>query len=178
MEFEKEIALLRERLERETNRRIELEDECDLLATENERLRGILHLHGLSEKPQPLHVDPSREIDGLLMTGDSGYAKREILKKVEAAGNGNVLSVGLLGNDDNFSICTGGVDKQLRFYDIAIDSDLDYSIAETHRVPVSAPILSIDSTKCGNLIACSLMDGSVVITVSNPININDQIFHR
>jgi hypothetical protein len=172
--FEDEIAALRSELEEERRIRLQLEEELDLLALDNERLREEVETlrrsssHANSAAGKPVDSSGSLAIlaqtvddidwKDILAEGDKLYPNSISLKIDNACGGMNAVASCFcnIGSDNSLSaVACGGVDKILRVYDRADSSKALIS------VPLSAPILSLDA--CGQHLACSLMDGGCVV---------------
>ena len=161
------ITDLKKKLQKLEEKNMNLEEECDLLAMENERLRELCQKHNIN----PDHTGDSTKASGvfnlvnidegeefLLNEGGDGLFANSIGRELkEACGAGNVLCVDYLrlssGASDaaeDYILC-GGVDKTLRLYSLITNEVL-------YHLELAAPILAIDSI--GALVACSMMDGS------------------
>jgi hypothetical protein len=174
------------KFEQEQLKRRQVEEECDLLATENMRLLGELHQY------QKLHVPRqassgckeanaggddadggssslSKEADcavdwtTLLQEGDSLYANEEILRITNPCGGRLVTCMQFLpgtvnGLEDCFAI--GGADNSLLVYTLGGEVVWKHSF--------TSPLLALDSASHADAgLACSFMDGGVAIVVSS-----------
>jgi WD40 repeat protein len=171
--MEEEILKLKNELENEKMHRLQLEDELDLLAVDNDRLRKLLASNGGVGSNNGATAFRSRDSGGGLIgnfsststTVDPNYEWRELLvdgnnicadtlhTRIEnACGGMNALCVDFCTCEGNDVIACGGVDKVLRIHSISTEGS-----ALLQSYSLSAPILAIDSY--GSLVGCSLMDG-------------------
>lgn len=167
------IADLKKQLEAMTTKSESLEEECDLLAMENERLRTLCQQNdinpdfsiGNEKKTAVSNIEEEEEEDFLVNAGGDDMYACSIGREIQnACGAGNALCVDYLhlsssssssdtdteGGCGEYVLC-GGVDKTLRLYALSSGTLL-------YQHELSAPILAIDSV--GALVACSMMDGS------------------
>lgn len=155
-----DVAALQQALKEEIAKRIQLEDECDLLAVENVRLNEEVaqlksKLHGSIQHIVPLAGESDRVSTAVVWTSDGGdedYPNTETMCIMNACNGKNVLSVSFCynGDDEIEKIAAGGADNSLNIYDLTGSKISTYVL--------SAPVLSIDSY--GEYLACSLMDGA------------------
>jgi WD40 repeat protein len=177
------VVTLKNELNEERRKRLELEGELDILALDNERLRGELQkmraiaLSSPSSAVSPVAGEIVNSSDNanltpvlgevndsdwqqLLTEGDKLYAKSLKTRIENACGGFNAIATCFCNVDasdpGSFSyIACGGVDKTLRIYENGEATKALISI------PCTAPILAMDA--CGHYLACSLMDGSHVV---------------
>ena len=174
------IADLKKQLEKMTAKQDSLEEECDVLAMENERLRTLCQQNGInpdftidSGKTKDTGIVTNIEEDEEFLVnagGDDKYACSIGREIQNACGAGNALCVEYLhltsstdadttteGGCGEYVLC-GGVDMTLRLYALSTGTLL-------YQHELAAPILAIDSVDA--LVACSMMDGShaVVSTI-------------
>lgn len=168
--MELEIEQLRLELEKEKTLRIELEEECDTLAMANVRLQNELSVFrkaGVSScsgaNAAGFHVAETTNEDGggggvLGFDGDGRFANKARCTIDNACGSMNVLSVafcnGSSGADAAEVVACGGTDNCVSFYSAETG-------AQIAKYPLTAPVLMLDAFEC--LLACSMMDGSMVI---------------
>jgi hypothetical protein len=177
-----DIETLRAAYEREHELRLQLEDDCDLLALENERLRGELAalLDGkemiddtISAATSAAAAASSKDAEGYALVrrdqapmvdtfvdGDGCFAKSLRLQVADACGGRNAICTTFShfaeSQGTDILIC-GGVDNCLSGYD-GEDGQKLFSY------PLSSPVLALDSF--GHMVACSMMDGGHAV-VSN-----------
>ena len=139
------------------------------MALENERLRELLREHGIDPMSrgkkcqQTVAVEESASThEVILFEGDGKYSNAPTAVLRDACGSMNALCVSYCQVNGTNAVVCGGVDKMLRIYDISDPSNH----REMGRYALSAPILSVSS--CGHLVACSLMDGGVVLVGGGP----------
>ena len=151
-----EIEILSAELESEKHQRIKLEEECDLLAMDNMRLREELQRMKISH-PDPKKSDQHGLILNVFTDGDGLYANYSTNHIYQATSDKNVLSVGIITSDEGSNadiIVCGGVDNQLTLYDYQ-------SCVKIGFVETLGPVLFIDIFQ--SYIAASMMDGSHII---------------
>ena len=150
---------LREALRIERTKRLELEQDCDLLSLENVRLNSELaklqeNLKGftLDQSGKPVASVRDEEYESLLVEGDGKFATQQQTMISSACGGKNVTCAVFLFHDSGSThVVCGGADNSLRVY--------NHQTGEQRwLMMLSAPVLSMDA--CGVLIACSCMDGS------------------
>lgn len=175
--MEEELARLRLEVEEERARRVELEDENDLLAMANVQLQNELAVFrkaggGGSAGMSAAGFRASATVAGddevgsgndggvplLGFDGDGRFANQAKCVIDNACGSMNVLSVsfcnGCSSADAAEVVACGGTDNCVSVYDIETG-------AQISKFPLTAPVLMIDSFGC--LLACSMMDGGVAI---------------
>ena len=172
---EEEITWLREQLCKEREAKIKLDEELDLLAFDNDRLKGLVASAGIGQPAKPVGVATSATViaatadDGLeelLQEGDGRFADAVVTRIDNACGGMNALCVAFCPHPTaatgSWALACGGVDKVLRVYSVPwlilpcpSSSDAPQLLL-SHAF--SAPILALDV--CGSLVACGLMDGS------------------
>jgi hypothetical protein len=181
-ERDEEIATLRVDVLRERCRRQELEEECDLLASEVQRLnRELAALKAVGQQKTTTTANvsknstsdsgnainhsnasnPASAVGGitddywqeLLDEGDGRYCAKQQLQVDRASGGKNCISTG-------FVVFGGGVPDGI--VSGGADNELHlFSAADGSELwhhNMSAPVLSIDTNQ--TLVACSCMDGS------------------
>lgn len=160
---------LRKQLEAAEQRAGALEEECDLLAEDNERLRSLCRARGVDPdsvaaagKQQEVEEAQEEDVEEFLVDagGDGRFARLPGRDIANACGTGNALCVDFIQFPEdegeerfNYIVC-GGVDKTVRIYSLESREVLFHH-------EFSAPILAIDSA--GALVACSMMDGSYAV---------------
>mmetsp|Transcript_6124 Transcript_6124/g.9241 ORF Transcript_6124/g.9241 Transcript_6124/m.9241 type:complete len:427 (-) Transcript_6124:31-1311(-) len=157
--FEDRITELEEALKKEKKRYTDLEDEADLLACENERLRQLLTANGIDPSGAPSTVvienkaaAPVSEV--IIPEGDGRYASVNHLR-IDNASNGlNVLCSAYCNLGGGEVVACGGVDKSLRVYDAVTGLPV-------FQHEFSAPLLAMAVN--GTLVACSMMDGGLAV---------------
>ena len=169
-ELQRQIEQLKAQLEAERIAREKLEEECDLLAEDNVRLRSLAQ----SAPPAPSssavtastsasdipvgsmsgHDSIPVELD-VFSEGDGDYAYQIKKSIANASGGKNVLSTAIFVSNPQLDygdlVFCGGVDATLRAYDAATGVEL-------FKEPQTAPVLSIDCSTTH--VACGNMDGS------------------
>lgn len=161
------VENLRFLYEQEKKLNAKLEEECDLLAEENCRLREeIAQLRAmLPQSSESDHRPVSIAVEGessplpiARMEGDRLYANKASRQIFHACGDKNVLSVSFMSEPQASSnrdiVVCGGVDGKLSLYD-------SESLALLQQFTVGAPVLMISIRDL--YIAASMMDGSVAI---------------
>ena len=133
-----EIVYLRAQLANERAARIKLDDELDLLAWDNDRLRGLVTALPKTTPPVPVKpaaaalatdnvvVDVVEEVpDEFLVEGNGKYANKVVTRINNACGGMNALCVAFCplptSNNDahvegSWAMACGGVDKVFRVY--------------------------------------------------------------
>ncbi len=156
---EAEFAALKIAFENEKKARVGLEEECDLLAFDNDRLNGelaklkaIIESNNWSDKKVTNTSLDGLDVD-IFVDGDNKYANTLNRKILDANGGKNVLSTCFLIDGDVDILLSGGVDGVLNGYGIDGIKLFSYVFA--------APVLAIDVH--GLTIACSLMDGGLAV---------------
>ena len=181
-----QIQALTSQLEAEKRKNEQLEDECDLLAMDNDRLRTEvqeLHrripVHDTSLPAMASAGDDDKSASSsntialdVFIVGDGQYANR-LRKHIQNASSGkNVLSTSIYHSVSNDKIpdvvFCGGVDAYLRGYDVSTG-------IEIYGEKTSAPVLCIDSHD--PYVACGMMDGSMMVMMvvdeeTHPVQIN------
>eukprot|EP01041_Mallomonas_annulata_P004261 gene4261-8482_t len=164
------VSQLREELEREKLSRTKLEEECDLLSIENERLNKVIiasngNLSSQSQQqptPSQMLNSVSDSESDILRNGDGMYANI-ILSRIENVCSGlNATCTAFCEIDTDTTIAiVGGTDKFVRAYNLETKNEI-------FGLSFSAPVLAINTFK--NFIACSMMDGShSIINSNNPV---------
>ena len=164
------IAELESKLSKAMLRIEELEEECDLLAFENDRLRTKLQtMEGSSAVAESAIVDKDRlsptglkndavivNWDELLREGNNRFARTLKIRIENACGGSNVVCAAIVHCIDDTAdiIVCGGADKTLRCFTL-------HNSTQISCFNLSAPPLSIDVFN--QFFASSLMDGSLVI---------------
>jgi len=156
------IERLNERLQHEVERRVQLEEECDLLAAANNEL--IERLHALTTT-DPVRSATNFNVESIFELKLPGYSTdrpfvNSILHKIENASAGsNLVSVGLCDfpittNLKIKTLLVGGSNKCLTGY----SSDTFENLFSYN---FSAPVICMDTLE--NIIALGLMDGRVIV---------------
>ena len=163
-ELQAEIERLKLELNEEKKRRLQLEEECDLLATYNEKLASDLEMKNKSINSTGEANGSTATIDGCLedvFLVESGVDLSQITNFISqqianACEGHNVVSVGILssqGSDDAI-ILAGGANNRVYAYNMKTSSQI-------LRKDLSAPPLGIEVFD--NFIAISGMDGSMTV---------------
>ena len=135
-----EIVYLREQLATERAARIALDDELDLLAWDNDRLRNLVGTVPKTLPPVPVKpaatlvstdsivVDVVEEVpDAFLVEGNGKYANKVVTRINNACGGMNALCVAFCPLptttdkahvEGSWAIACGGVDKVFRVYSV------------------------------------------------------------
>ncbi len=172
----------------EKDRKIALDEECDLLAWEIERLKGEVHrleqsnikTHVSSAASAAAAAGPASAVTAaeiFFREGDGKYPSTLAKTFSDACGGKNVIATAFCdtsklpsvpGLDSYDLLLCGGVDAMLYGYIYQSNGSHDSAAGTGDRtlfqIAMNSPILSIDT--CGPLVACSAMDGSHMI-VSN-----------
>eukprot|EP01033_Poteriospumella_lacustris_P002579 gene2579-1875_t len=159
-----ELERLRQELAEERQRRVALEEECDLLAEDNARLRSEIEKSRFNTRP-PIPPDQSASavaaVAGdveVFVEGSGNYARVVRHTVVHASDGKNVLSTAVFQSQspENMSDVgfVGGVDAHLRGFALSSGAELF-----VHKLP--GPVLFIDC--CPPWIACGTMDGTLMI---------------
>jgi WD40 repeat protein len=179
-ELQREIERLKAQLEAERQAREKLEEECDLLAEDNERLRSIAPttappvptttvasavaapVGGMSGESTSSTSAPELDV---FVEGESDYAYH-LLKSIPNASSGkNVLSTSIFVSNPSLDfgdlVLCGGVDATLRAYDLMTG-------VERFKETQTAPVLSIDCSLTH--VACGNMDGSALVMVMQSLS--------
>ena len=185
--LEEEVTWLREQLMKEREARLKLDEELDLLAFDNERLKGLLATSGTRPAVAPtissgdnVAVDNGGLAD-LLQEGDGRFADTVVTRIDNACGGMNALCVAFCPHPTaatgSWAVACGGVDKVLRVYSVpwlTLPTSPSSSSSEAPRLllshPLTAPVLALDV--CGSLVACGLMDGGHAVVR----NLDDAFF--
>ena len=160
-------------LESERAKRLQLEEECDLLALENVRLReensqlkqqlGIqIRLNTLTESVENITISNSNNSNhngDFLEEGDDQYPNR-IYKTISNACNGKNCIAVTYCCDGKYLLCAGG-DNSVSLYNTT--SETSTSAVWIHKL--SAPATSLQSFS--SYVACSLFDGSLTLVSVN-----------
>jgi WD40 repeat protein len=156
-----EIESLKVALNREQKARLRLEEECDLLAEDNERLRALVpHSTSTNAAAPPLPplstttTSTAATVDLDFFTEDrDSYCAKSLFKSIANANGGkNVLSTAFLPAQN--LVFSGGVDASLRGYDL--------STGEEHVCQsVTAPVLTMACSD--SRVAAGMMDGSLAV---------------
>lgn len=164
-ELKLEIERLTEALKQEKEHRFKLEEECDILALDNDRLRALLTEANIpltaqeaskASKNQQVFSSP----DDLEIFIDNGDQFIHHQKKVfaNAAGGKNIISTTFFDSSKHSeltdAVFCGGVDNTLRGYD-------PLTGIEIFNKRVSAPVLLIEASP--PYLAAGMMDGSLLI---------------
>lgn len=174
-----EVAELRATIARLIAEKERLEEELDLLAEDNERLREQLskYQREIPNKPEvteneitngeslppPPSVPDHQPLDVFIDSGEENYVKHPIKQILNAAGGKNVICTAFLsmpssedGEKGGDLLLSGGVDGCLRGFDPLTGVELISS-----RLP--SPLLCIAVS--GSLIAGGGMDGSLLLVL-------------
>ncbi len=158
--LEEEITALRAALAHEKEERQKLDEECDLLAFDNDRLKDELarykaltpsssSSHRNNTKKNDITALGGDEVLEFFVEGDGKYANSLKMKILDTNGGKNVLCAAFMVDGDMDILLSGGVDGALNGFDSSGVRLFSYIL--------SAPVLAIDVN--GLTIACSLMDG-------------------
>lgn len=154
--------------ERERLKRLQLEEECDLLSWDNVRLREEneelkkqiantsipSQTRNITEGLESITLSEDPKLHDFLEDGDNMFPNK-VLKSIKNACNGkNVIAIAYCC-DGKYILCAGA-DNSIHLYSA---SDLDNP--ESWSRSLSAPATSIQSF--GALTACTLFDGSLVL---------------
>lgn len=148
--------------------KLKLEEECDLLAFDNDRLNGeVTRLKAtvesykaanLSLNNLSLNDTETTEGIGIFVEGDNKFANSLKLKILDANSGKNVICTTFLVDGEDDILLTGGVDGALNGFNSSGVRLFSYKL--------TAPVLAIDVH--GLVIACSLMDGGhAVVRIYN-----------
>ncbi|RYY81647.1 hypothetical protein EON63_14975 [archaeon] len=140
---------------------VQLEEENDLLALENDLLRTKVNTpqpaNELKEDSNNIETPPQESLE-VLEAGNNDYAKRAIHTIANAGGGKNMICVTyfLSPNPEELPdmIICGGVDGVIAGYDLQMGVKM-FSVRAT------APLLCM--TSAGPYVACGTMDGSLVV---------------
>lgn len=167
--LENEVLDLKEQLIQERRTRISLEEQLDLLAIENERLRGELLLNMSKNENQEyneINIPTKKEdandfLENLLKEGDGLFPQSIAMQYSNACQGTNVTCVTYCNlSYDSEIIVAGGANKTLYGYSME-------NFTTIFTFTFSAPIIAV--TSHGSVIACSMMDGShAVLDVNDP----------
>jgi WD40 repeat protein len=155
----------------------ELEEECDLLAFDNHRLRQEnVKLMALCPPPVPtVEIDVSH----LLEEGDGKYVNNVQYTIDNACSGANVICVTFCSqtSDSSKLICCGGANNLINFFKIPINID-DGLHQKIFTYTTSGPILTMDSNRLYPLVCVGSMDGKLYVIDSTQLS-NDfiQIFN-
>ena len=181
------IADLKKQLGRVSEQLSRAEDECDLLAEDNHRLRELCQRSGIDPNslphsltpaatPLPTHTVPHSggahmEDDECFLVdagGDEGYASTLGRVLSDACGTGNALCVAYLllpdDSEESEEVAVEVAVGQREEFVLCggVDKTLRLYALHTgevlYELELAAPILAIDCL--GALVACSMMDGS------------------
>jgi len=180
-ELLQEIERLKAELAAEREKNAALEEECDLLAMENERLRNGPNKNtgrsrnypppppsessASSASPSAVSFEPTYSTE-VMIDSNQPYPNTVKRKIANASDGKNVISTTFfydaeMGYNLVFS---GGVDSTIRGYDVSTGVQL-YS----HRV--QAPVLVLAA--CPPYLAAGMMDGSLVVIKFAPLDNNN-----
>lgn len=174
---QEEIERLRLALEKANARIEQLEEECDLLAEDNARLRQ--EMDDLRFNPRPTEAVINRKIEEQLesstssrvdvadvdvfVEGDGKFAQQANLTISDASSGKNVLCTSIFTTQDPDTmgdvVFCGGVDGYLRGYNMK-------SGVEVYVHRLTGPVLSIACHP--PFLACSVMDGTHIIAHIDP----------
>lgn len=151
--------------ERERAKRLQLEEECDLLALDNVRLREEneqlkkqltiqLRLNTLTEGVENITIANNSSLGDFVEDGDDLYPNR-VLRTISNACDGkNVIAVTYCCGG-KYVLCAGG-DNSVHLYNA---SNVEAPVVWTQKL--SAPATCLEPF--GSLVVCSLFDGSLVL---------------
>jgi hypothetical protein len=168
-----DIDQVRQQLQDERARRIQLEEECDLLSIEVVRLNAELQEYkdAYPHGPGGVAIDPTgiSDVDGskdrrssiknedswmeLLEDGDGKYCNKLLLSVKDACGGKNCICAGFVVFGSSFpdAVVSGGADNTIRLFS-SVDG------GELWTFTASAPVLCIDCQGCNVVASC--MDGA------------------
>ena len=188
-----EIVYLRAQLAEERAARIKLDDELDILAWENDRLRNLV---AALPKTPPVAIKPATSVDTdsnnddvevpdqLLVEGNGKYANKVVSRIDNACGGMNALCVAfcpLPASNDHapkeraWAMACGGVDKVFRVYSVpwllgsVVTSDSSSTVNENddnhNQLMLSCPLSApiLAMAVYGPLVACAMMDGGLAV---------------
>lgn len=158
------------KFDREHTKRLQLEEECDLLALENVRLReensllkhqlGIqVRLNTLTETIETINITSSSAIinNDFLEEGDDLHPNHAFKTINNACHGKNCIAVTYCC-DGKYVLCAGG-DNSLHLYSTG---ETESVVMWTYKL--SAPATSLQSY--GSYVACALFDGSLTMVSS------------
>lgn len=146
--------------------RLQLENDCDLLALENlrlsEELKKLQRLNSMSQPSHEKHLSASDAalVDQVLVEEDGDGLFANVVESIvcKACDGKNVLSVAF-SNDD---LVCGGTDNSVSIY--SWNGNIYFCKS---KVSLSAPVLALsicnDSNNGMQLIAAAAMDGSMTL---------------
>jgi hypothetical protein len=156
----KEVTELRELLRKEKAYRIEIEEERNVLLSENERLLEDLKRANSISKNHLAQESVISDISAtVILPGDDSYVSSEQLRVCNASSGKNVLSVAfatlpLKGTNSITVLIVGGADNRISCYN-SVTGGLLFSLSQT------APVLFLDVWETS--IAAGMMDGSMSV---------------
>jgi len=187
-----EIVYLREQLATERAARIALDDELDLLAWDNDRLRNLV---GALPKTLPpvsvksaatsvstdsIVVDVVEEVpDAFLVEGNGKYANKVVTRINNACGGMNALCVAFCPLpmttdhthvEGSWAMACGGVDKVFRVYSVpwllaTPNHSSTVNNDNQNQLMLSCPLSApiLAMAVYGPLVACAMMDGGLAV---------------
>lgn len=165
---ESEIAALKQRVR-------ELEEDCDLLAFDNHRLRQENErLMALCPPPVPSD-DAAIDASNLLEEGDGTHAN-SLEYTIESACDGaNVIAATFYNQADtrNSHVCCGGANNMINFFRIPVDSSDTQQ--KLFSYTTTGPILVIDSNRLYSLVSVGSMDGKLYVIDTSQFDKTDTI---
>ena len=158
---------LRADLSKERELRLKLEDDCDLLALENIRLRGELETLRASIKTNNPELNLENDVElvksnnelanndnDFLIEGDGLYPDTVVKTITNACNSKNITTLAFCYNF-SYIIC-GGADNSIHVYSISGD----YHWTDLFSSPATR-MASFD-----NYTACSLLDGTTLLVIN------------
>lgn len=177
-----ELLLKDKQIENEIKKRKELDEECDLLAFENDRLKRELEkaLLQVSEFKSAITLkdnndkisndDNIEDCSDILIEGNGNYATKEISRLNDVCNGANALCSIFTSNDG--IIACGGADRAITFCSIEKPTSSS-SIKKLFSINLSSPILTMDQHN--SIVVAGMMDGKhIIIDLNNEINKRDE----
>jgi hypothetical protein len=177
--LQEEVLQLRTKLKKVTVEKDRLEEECDLLAEANVRLREELAKYAVQHeaeqepvledsnlKEDNSHAIVEDELDVFIEGGDD-YANRQQKQITNATSGKNVICTAFFYTEEIGQVVfCGGVDATIHGYDPLTGLEL-------YNFKATAPILSLDCFDC--CLAAGMMDGSLLLAYITSIDNNPRI---
>jgi WD40 repeat protein len=173
-----ELLLKDKQIENEIKKRKELDEECDLLAFENDRLKGELAKALLQVSEYKLAIslkdnndkisndDIVEDCSDILMEGNGKYVTKEISRLNDVCNGANALC-SIFTNNDGIIAC-GGADRAITFCSIDKPTSSS-SLKKLFSINLSSPILTMDQHN--SIVAAGMMDGKhIIIDLNNEID--------
>ena len=182
-QLQEEIQRLNQQLEKITLEKEKLDEECDILAEDNERMRMELLKYespsrdtGISNEPQenetlfkkeaPIKGASSVQLE-VFVEGRENYVNKQLKQFPNAASGKNVICTAFFHSTEiGQVIFCGGVDATIHGYDPLTGIEL-YTFKST------APVLTLDCY--GSCVAAGSMDGSLLVSYITSVESNPRI---